>query len=426
MAATLKKQALTLTLANAYTRALGFVLRLITARLMGAQALGVMELSSSAIMLAITPVTAGIPTAISRLTALPDSDENAVLKAGLSLVKRLSLLLIPALLLLSPAMAWLLGDWRTLPSILTSAPAVLLLGLCAVYSGWFCGRSDMRTPALNECAEQTVRCLLSVALLMWLSGQSVALTAALPGIAEIAAGIAVWLLFRRSAPHLESAKPDPRLRQQLLRLAAPTTASRLCQTALRALNAVLLPVCLRRSGLTQAAATAQFGLLNGMAMPLLMLPGIVTGAICTVAAPAVSRQERQPTRLRGTMRMLLLGGAGVGAAAMLLLFFSADFISTRLYTEPALAPLLRLMSPAALLMALQQVQFGLITGLGLQRKALSATVATSFLTLLITAALCPIPQVRLYGAAIASLATALVRTVWNQAILHAAIRQKAR
>lgn len=425
MAATLKKQALTLTLANAYTRALGFALRLICARLMGAQALGVMELSSSAIMLAITPVTAGVPTAMSRLTAQRGADEGAVLRAGLTLVKRISLLLIPALVLLSPVMAWLLGDWRTLPSILTSAPAVLLLGICAVYSGWFYGRSDAKTPALSECAEQTVRCVLSVALLAWLSGRNVALTAALPGVAEIAAGVAVWLLFRRSSPRLSRAKANPALTSQLLRLSAPTTASRLCQTAMRALNAVLLPVCLRRSGLTQAAATAQFGLLNGMAMPLLMLPGIVTGAICMVATPAVSRQEGQPVRLQCTMRRLLLSSAGVGAAATLLLYLGADFISTRLYTEPALAPLLRLMSPAALLMSLQQVQYGLITGLGLQRKALTATIATSLLSLLLTALLCPLAYVRLYGAAIAALVTTLIRVVWNQTLLHSALRRAA-
>lgn len=421
MASSLTKQALTLTLANAYTRALGFVLRLLSARLMGAEAMGVMELSSSAIMLAITPATAGIPTAMSRLTAQPGADEKAVLRAGLSLVKRLSLMLIPAMLLLSPAMAWLLGDWRTLPSILTSAPAILLLGLCAVYSGWFCGRADMRTPALNECAEQTVRCLLSAGLLLWLAGRSVALTAALPGIAEIVAGVAVWRLFRRSAPALTRQRPDPQLPGQILRLAAPITASRLCQTALRTLNAVLLPACLRRSGLSQAAATAQFGLLNGMAMPLLMLPGIVTGAICTVAAPAVSRQEHQPQRLRHTMHRLLLSGAGVGTAAAVLLFLAADFISTQLYTEAALAPLLRLMAPAALLTSLHQVQFGLITGLGLQRRTLVITAATSVITLVITALMCPLPHVRLYGAGIASLVSAMIRVLWQQVLLHRAI-----
>ena len=155
--ASLKKQALILTLANAYTRALGFVLRLTTARMMGAQALGLMELSSSAVMLAITPVTAGVPTAMSRLAAQKDIDPPAVLRAGLSLIRRLTLVLAPAMLLLSPAIAWVLGDMRTLPSLLASVPLIGLLGVCAVYSGYFYGRDDAATPALSECAEQPVR-----------------------------------------------------------------------------------------------------------------------------------------------------------------------------------------------------------------------------------------------------------------------------
>ncbi len=418
--ASLKKQALVLTLANAYTRALGFVLRLVTARLMGAEAMGVMEMSSSAVMLAITPVTAGIPTAMSRLTAQRDLDDHAVLKAGLSLVKRLSALLIPGTLLLSPAIAWVLGDMRTLPAILTSVPLIGLLGLCTVYSGWFYGREDASTPALSECAEQTVRCVLAIGLLMFCAKGSVALTAALPGVAEVAAGVVVWILFRGRSPCLSRMPADASLRREILRLTAPTTGARLCQTALRSLNAVLLPTCLRRSGLSAAAATAQFGLLGGMAMPLLMLPGIVTGAICMVATPAVSRQEAQPQRLRRTMRQLLLSAFGVGLAATIGLFFGADFLSSGLYRESALAPLLRLLSPAALLMAVQQVQFGLITGLGLQNKALTGTVIASFLSLGITAVLCPMPGIRLYGAAIATLASTLMRIIWNCCILRQA------
>ena len=424
--ASLKKQALTLTLANAYTRALGFVLRLVAARLMGAQALGVMEMSSSAVILAITPVTAGVPTAMSRLAAQKDADPLAVLKAGLSLVKRLALLLMPLMLLLSPGIAWVLGDMRTLPSILTSVPLIGLLGLCAVYSGWFYGRNDAATPALNECVEQTVRCLLSLALLVTLANRSIALTAALPGAAEVIAGAAVWWLFRGKSPHLPHGPANTAIRREIIRLTAPTTAARLCQTALRAFNSVLLPVCLRRSGLTSTAATTQFGLLGGMAMPLLMLPGIVTGAICMVATPAVSRQEGQSVQLRKTMHQLLLSAGGIGAAAAVGLFLGADFISLRLYNEPVLAPLLRLLSPAALLMAVQQVQFGLITGLGVQNKALTGTVIASFLTLGVTAVLCPMPQLRLYGAAIATVAGAVLRVIWNQCVLHQAMRQSGR
>lgn len=421
--ASLKKQALLLTAANAYTRALGFVLRMVSARLMGAEAMGVMELSSSAMMLAITPVTAGIPTAMSRLAAQRDTDASAVLRSGLSLVKRLSVMLTPVMLLLSPGIAWVLGDLRALPALLISLPLILLLGLCTVYSGWCYGRNDMGTPALSECVEQTVRCVLTVLLLMRFSRRTVALTAALPGGAEVIAGLVVCWLFRQKTPRLGHIAPDPAIRRTIFRLTAPTAAARLCQTALRALNAVLLPVCLRRSGLSQAAATAQFGLLSGMAMPLLMLPGIVTGAICMVATPAVSRQEGQLTRLQHTMRQLLLSAGGVGAAAAVGIFLGAGFISSRLYREAALAPLLRLMAPAALLMALQQVQFGLITGLGVQQKALTGTVLASLLNLAVTAVLCPLPRIRLYGAAVASLCGTLMRVIWNACVLRSAMKR---
>ena len=93
-------------------------------------------------------------------------------------------------------------------------------------------------------------------------------------------------------------------------------------------------------------------------------------------------------------------------------------IAAHLYREAALAPLLRLMAPASLLMAVQQVQFGLITGLGLQNRALKGTVAASFLNLALTAVLCPIPQIRLYGAGLASLAGTALRVVWNAIVLR--------
>ena len=181
MPQTLKKQALTLTIANGFTRGLGFLFRLMTARLMGAEAIGVMELSASAAMLALTPATAGLPTAMSRMTARPNADQSAVLRAGLSLNRRIALVMMPLLFLLAPGMAWLLSDFRTLPAILISIPAVFLLGCCAVYSGWFYGRGDMLTPAQCECSEQIVRFVGSLVLLLIFTRSPLSIRAALPG-----------------------------------------------------------------------------------------------------------------------------------------------------------------------------------------------------------------------------------------------------
>lgn len=423
MPQTLKKQAFTLTLANLFTRGLGFCFRLMTARLMGAEAIGLMELSSSASMLALTPVTAGLPSAMSHLTAHREKEQSAVLRSGLTLVRKLSLLLIPALLLLAPGIAYLLGDMRTLPSILIGLPGIYFMGCCGVYSGWFYGRSDTRTPALCECVEQTIRFLVSLVLLLWFSGSSLPLRAAMPGLAGLVAGVVVVILFHHFTPLVLPSAPSRMLERRLLHLSAPTAVSRLCQTCMRMMTAVLLPVCLRRSGLSNTAAISQYGLLNGMAMPFVMLPGIVTSAICMVATPAVSRQQQLDT-LRKTMRKLLLSGGAIGLVCCLGLMLFADLIAMLFFQEVALISVLRVLSPLSFLFALQQVQFGLITGLGIQRRAMTGTLISSCLTLVLIALLCPLPQLRIFGAALAMLGGSLLRVVWNAVLLHQSVRAR--
>lgn len=419
---TLKRQALILTLGNGLTRGLGFVLHLLLARWMGPQALGVMEMANSVGMLALTPVTAGVPSAISRMTAKRGTDQqSAVLHSGLRLVKRTALWLSPGLLLLSPVLSWLLGDSRSLPAIACTAPDILLLGLCSVYCGYCYGRGNTLLPALSELAEQGVRFILSLWLILTVRGAGVGVTAALPGLAEAVAACVVVFIFRRAVPSAREAR-RPDLEKEIFRLAWPTTLSRLCLTGMRALEAVLLPVCLRQSGLSAQAATAQFGLLTGMAMPLMLLPGVFTSALCMISTPAISRSEDCPRALRSTMHSLLWPALAVGAACSAGLFAASDFISIHLYKTPALAPLIRFLSPAAVLFAVHQVQAGMITGLGLQRRALTGTLLSSAATLLVIAWLAPLPGLRLFGAALATMAGQAVAVVWDGVLLLRAPR----
>lgn len=424
MQSSLKKQAAMLTAANAITRGMGFCLHLMLARNMGAEALGVMEMANTVSMLALTPVVAGIPTAMSRMTAQhPASDRENVLRAGKSYVRRASLALIPLLLLFSPLLAWLLGDQRTLPAIIVSAPALLPLGLCGVYSGYCVGMQRPHLPAINECAEQAVRFALAAALLLCLPRVSVAQTASLPLLAEMLAAMTVMLLYRRTVriPRRLD-QPSPALRRQIFRLSMPMMLSRLCATGMHALNAVLLPLCLQRSGLSQSAATAQFGMLHGMAMPLMLLPGIVTNALCTVSTPAVARLEHSGCGLKRLMHRLYLSAAAIGLVSCVGLFLGGGVVGVYLYKQVALTPLLRVLCPITLVISLRQVQFGMVAGLGLQGRALPGTLLSSAVTLLATAWLAPIPWLRLYGAAIGSILGQLTGLIWNTVLLHRRIK----
>ncbi|MEL7604202.1 MAG: oligosaccharide flippase family protein, partial [Bacillota bacterium] len=115
--------------ANFFVRILGFVMRIWLSRTLGAEAMGVMELAGSAHMLWIAPVTSGLPMAVSRHAARAQASNNSLamrqtLLAGRRLAGIISFIMLPVLLLLSPLIARLLGDTRTLPALLFYLPCL--------------------------------------------------------------------------------------------------------------------------------------------------------------------------------------------------------------------------------------------------------------------------------------------------------------
>ena len=79
-------------------------------------------------------------------------------------------------------------------------------------------------------------------------------------------------------------------------------------------------------------------------------------------------------------------------------------LACRLYRLPELAGLIRVLCPMAMVLPLQQVLGGLMTGLGLQRKALIASLLGAAVTLMATWRWAARPALQIYGAGYASLA----------------------
>ena len=271
----LVRQAAVLSVSNGATRALGFVMRVALSRRLGAEGTGVLELASSAHMLWIAPVTAGLPMAVSTETAAGRGGE--ALHAGRRLALRVSLLMLPALFVLSPLIARLLGDARTLPALWCYLPCLPVLGLSAVYNGWCYGAGDTLPPAASELTEQALRFALCMGLLTVFPRMRAAYTAAVPALSTLlgeGAGLllVVWMLKKQGT--LPAGRASAETEKKLWRLSAPMTWMRLSNTLTRTAGAVLIPLRLRAAGLSAQEATARLGMLSGMAMPWVMLPGV--------------------------------------------------------------------------------------------------------------------------------------------------------
>jgi stage V sporulation protein B len=299
----LLRGALTLTLAAVTARILGLLYRLLLARWLGAEGLGLFQLAFPLYLTLVTWVAGGIPVAVAQLAAEGQWDTGAVARAAGWLTWLAAVPALAVLVLGAGPLARGLYHWPSLSPLLTAlAPAVIAVAGSSVLRGVFIGRQDMRPPAASQVAEQAARVGALLALVTWATG---IVPAARPLFAVflIVLGEAVgWgilvLAWRRK-------RPTPRVRSirgltpRLIRLAWPITFGRLLGSAISLVEAALIPRWLIATGMAPADAVAWFGKLMGMALPLILFPTALVTSLGTSLVPAVAESLGDPT---GTVR----------------------------------------------------------------------------------------------------------------------------
>ncbi len=282
------------TLFSVAERALGFLYRVVLARLLGAQGLGVYQIALSHFALFRTLGGGGLPVAASRLTAKARAEGkgngNAFGGAAiLSLAITLPITLIACLLPHTP-----------------SALKILLVGLSftcvyAVVKGFFWGQNKFLAPSALEMGEEIVTVVAGVLLLRTFGqgGENGANLAALACVVACVLSCLVSLALTMTLP-----KADRKIRLSLPLLkevaasALPVTGMRAGGTLLSSAVAVLFPAMLIKSGLTQNQATAAFGVATGMALPLLSMPLTLVGSFALVLMPKLAEDYYQGNRDR--------------------------------------------------------------------------------------------------------------------------------
>lgn len=381
-----KWQTILLTAVNTVVRTLGFLMRIWTSRVLGAEGMGIMELAQSIHMVAIAPLTSGLPAAISRLTAKAGREhQEYALESGLWLTRRVSFLLIPALWIFSPLLAKIAGDIRVLPSLWFTAPCILILGYSASFNGYCYGLEKSAWPALSELIEQLVRLGLSIILISLLRHLTLPWLASIPVAATMFAEIIGLLYVIRHFPNIKIyRKPSYAWTRNVIKLSIPATANRMLQTLLRSVTAIIIPARLQISGLTATEATAQLGRLNGMVMPVLMLPGVFTSALSMVLIPKIAKAEEQPSELK---RLLIISfGCCIPFSVLSAgaVYYASPILANMLYHQPDLTKLFKFCAFQILLFPINHMLGSTLSALGLQRctffTALASAVCSLFLT----------------------------------------------
>ncbi|SFP93700.1 stage V sporulation protein B [Salibacterium halotolerans] len=401
------------------TRILGFINRIVTANILGAEGIGLYNMAFPTLLLIITLTQLGLPVAISKLTAeaVPKKDTRKmkqILVISLTVTGVLSVLFTILLVWSASFFAeYFVTDERALYSLLAITPIIPAAAVSAVLRGYFQGKQNMKPTAMSQVIEQIVRISLVAVCTNALLPYGLEFAAA-GAMLSVAAGEGASLLYlmrrftydkplplrRRFFHSLKSGGP---VFQDLMTVALPATGSRLVGSVTLFMEPIIIAHSLALAGYATAAATAQYGELSGFVIPLLLLPTFITHSFSVSLVPAVSEAAAAKDygmiqrRLRQTLRTGLIAGSFCAC----FLFVFARPIMDVMYDSPESAYLLQIMAPFSLFLYMQGPLQAVLQGLNLARTAMFNTLSGAIIKMSLLFLFTSQPALGISGAALA-------------------------
>lgn len=439
-----------LTIASFVVKVIGSLNWIFVSRILGGEGIGLYQMAFPIYFFAITISQAGVPVAISIITA-----ERVALNDifGAKRVFRISMALMLATGIFFSVMTYFSASWlidlqfirdeRAYMSVVALAPTVFFVTFLAASRGYLQGWQRMTPTAVSQIVEQIFRVITMIVLadllLPWGLDWAAA-GASLGALAGAVTGLMVLVYFHfKLNRDIEknfgaNLKPSPQTEKEstisiikrIFKLALPVSAASIMLPVVSNLDLMIVPQRLEVAGYSVRQATELFGYLNGMAVPLVNLATILTASLAVSIVPAISEARA----LKDSARIFRQTAAAVRISnfvcfpAFVIVFFLATPISALIYNAPGAGPAVMISAVSIILLGLHQVSTGVLQGLGHTTIPMVNMMLAAVAKVILNWTLTAMPAFGIMGAAWATAADMGVAAFINLYFIHKYIGYK--
>ena len=433
-----------LTIAGFVVKVIGSLNWIFVSRILGGEGIGLYQMAFPIYFFAMTVSQAGVPVAISIITA-----ERVALQDiyGAKRVFRISMLLMLFTGLVFSILTYLAADWlidwqlirdaRAYKAVVVLAPTVFFVTLLASSRGYLQGWQRMTPTAVSQIVEQIFRVVTMIvlaSLLMPWGLDYAAAGASLGAFAGAVTGLIVLVYFHirlerdiardygtELAPLPGAAYESKRsIIKRIFKLSLPVSAASIMLPVVSNLDLMIVPQRLEAAGYSVSEATELFGYLNGMAVPLVNLATILTASMAMSIVPAISESRVLGDRARvydQTAASVRISNF-VCFPAFVIVFILATPISALIYNAPGAGPAVMISAVSIILLGLHQISTGILQGLGHPTIPMVNMLLAAAAKVILNWYLTAIPWLGIMGAAWATAADMGVAALINLYFIH--------
>lgn len=273
------------------------------------------------------------------------------------------------------------------------------VGVSAALTGYFTAVTRVASSSAAQIFEQLSQMAFTLFVFGLLKPDSLEkaciLVAAGSAVSEGAAFLLHWYLYKRDRkknPFKKLGTTDFKgINKRLAGIAVPVGASAVLRQALSTIKHLMVPTSFMKSGMTEEKALSEYGVIGGMALPILLFPCAFLLGFSNLLVPEVTKlrelgQYRRIDRVINLVfRVTLIFSCGTAAVLM----HRANELATLMYGEPAAARAILVLAPTVTVMYLDSAVDGILKGLGEQAAVVQYNVYDTALCLLMVLTVVP-------------------------------------
>ncbi len=385
-----------LTFSSLIMRSVGFIFNIYVANQVGQEAIGIFGLVMSVYLFAITFASSGIGLACTCIVSeeLEKKDFANGLKATktcmfFSLV--LSLLACFLLLLFAPVISkvWLKNSVSNMP-IYAIAVGLPFISISSVINGYFTSIGKSYKNAISQCLELLVKIVATIILLQnnIHNGIDAICCSLIFGdvISEFFSFSLNACLFYFEKKRFHYARSyTQKIGKRIFKIAFPVAMTSYIRSGLSSLKQFLIPMRLQLSGLNYSLAISKYGLITGMALPVLTFASFFIQSFSALLVPEYARLlagknfHRMKTVCDKIFQVTFVFSVLV---ASIFLFF-ANEISLVVYQNLEVAFYLRLLAPLVIFMYVDNIIDNMLKGMQAQMHVMCVNICDLLITIAI-------------------------------------------
>ena len=352
------------------TRFLSFLFKMWMSRSLGAETVGLYQISLSIILLLFS-LTAGAPTVLSRKVAGADGDkrkQNAYVSASLIIGATTGVVIVAIALIFQGKLNLLFADDRCVKLFLIMLPTLISSTVYASLRSWFWGQKKFLTFSSTELIEEVVRIsvasILAGGIILSIDGGTAVAIAFT--VSDIACAIILAILFFARGGRIVK----PMETKEILRSTLPLSTMRILSSLSVTVIALIIPERLVATGMSMSLATAEYGRIAGMAFPMIIAPSMAISALAIVLIPDIASlaEKKDYATIKTKFRASLIFAGLVSGFFFMIYMPFGKHLGALLFDDIHAGEFISYCAPMVFPMALGQATTPMLNSLGLEKR----------------------------------------------------------